>query len=139
MDITLKLADVAIVFATFAGPIAAVQAQKWVERRREQNNRRITIFRTLMATRAASLSPAHVEALNAIPIEFYGSRRAFKQVVDAWKSYLDYLSQQGVDPMFGRRSGTTSSSSFCGSSLCLSGIASRRLNCSERSIHQWLT
>src|SRR5271166_5033212 len=98
MDVSLKLADLAIVFATFAGPIAAVQAQKWVERAREQNNRRITIFRTLMATRVASLSPAHVEALNAIPIEFYGSRRAFKQVVDAWKSYLDYLSQDRVDP-----------------------------------------
>ena len=97
MDITLRLADIAIVFATFVGPIAAVQAQKWVERAREKNARRVTIFRTLMATRAASLSPAHVEALNAIPIEFYGRRRAYKDVVDAWRTYLDYLSVKGVD------------------------------------------
>jgi hypothetical protein len=98
MDFGLKFADLAIVFATLLGPVLAVQAQKWVERGREQNNRRVTIFRTLMATRAASLSPAHVEALNAIPIEFYGDRKAFKDVVEAWRAYLDYLSQQGVDP-----------------------------------------
>jgi hypothetical protein len=98
MDASFKVADLAIVFATLVGPVLAVQAQKWVERGRELNNRRITIFRTLMATRAASLSPAHVEALNAIPIEFYGRRKAFREVVEAWKSYLDYLSQKGVNP-----------------------------------------
>jgi hypothetical protein len=96
MDVSLKVADLAIVFATLAGPVLAVQAQKWVERGREKHNRRIAIFRTLMATRANSLSPAHVEALNAIPIEFYGGR--FKEVVEAWKAYLDYLSQKGIEP-----------------------------------------
>jgi hypothetical protein len=98
VNTSLKVADLAIVFATLVGPILAVQAQKWVERGRERNNRRVAIFRTLMATRAASLSPAHVEALNAIPIEFYGSQQPFKDVVTAWKVYLDYLSQSGIDP-----------------------------------------
>jgi len=53
-----------------------------------------------MATRAAFLSPAHVEALNAVPIEFYGNRK----IVNSWKEYLDYLSRQGVSPeVWGQR------------------------------------
>jgi hypothetical protein len=38
-----------------------------------------------MATRAAFLSPALVEALNAVPIEFYGNRK----IVNSWKEHLD--------------------------------------------------
>jgi hypothetical protein len=97
-DWTFKLGDIAIVIATLAGPVLAVQAQKWIERSRETKQRRIWIFRTLMATRAASLSPAHVEALNAVPIEFYGNSGHLKEIVDSWKAYLDYLSQQSIPP-----------------------------------------
>jgi hypothetical protein len=68
-----------------------VQAQKWIEGSREKNRRRVTIFRTLMATRGSILSPAHVESLNVVPIEFHGKNRSFVAVVDAWKSYIDYL------------------------------------------------
>jgi len=42
--------------------VLAVQAQKWVEGFREKKARRLTIFRTLMATRAMVLNPNHVEA-----------------------------------------------------------------------------
>lgn len=97
-DWTLKLGDMAIVCATFLGPIAAVQAQKWIERGRERRNRRVTIFRVLMTTRATTLSPAHVEALNVVPIEFYGKEAAFVDVVDAWKTYIDYLYRDNVEP-----------------------------------------
>ncbi len=31
-----------------------------------------------------------MEALNAVPVEFYGSRGKLKQINDAWKIYLDY-------------------------------------------------
>lgn len=92
MDLTLKLSDLAIVVATFLGPIVAVQAQKFLDRRQAHVERRLTIFRTLMATRAASLSTIHVEALNAIPIEFYGTQKGFKEVVTAWRNYFDHLS-----------------------------------------------
>lgn len=88
------MGEAAIVFATLLGPVLAVQAQKWIERARERKQRKIGIFRTLMATRAAFLSPAHVEALNAVPIEFYGNTK----IVNSWKEYLDYLSKQGVQP-----------------------------------------
>lgn len=90
LDDTIKLTDVAIVFATIVGPISAVQAQKWLERKRAIQDRRATIFRALMATRAASLSPGHIEALNAIPVEFYGTKGKLKQINDAWKLFLDH-------------------------------------------------
>jgi hypothetical protein len=40
-----------------------------------------------MATRATALSPAHVEAVNAVPIDFYGNRK----VMDAWEAYFKHL------------------------------------------------
>lgn len=82
--------NVAIIFATLLGPILAVQAQKWLERRRSIEDRRVQIFRVLMATRAAVLSPGHVEALNAIPVEFYGTKGNLKKINDAWKLLLDH-------------------------------------------------
>lgn len=44
-----------------------------------------------MATRAAWLSPPHVEALNAITIEFYGANKKYVQVVEAWRVLLDHF------------------------------------------------
>ena len=90
-DWTLKLGDIAIVLATCLGPILAVQAQKWVERGQQQQQRRIAIFRTLMATRRQALSPAHVEAINVIPIEFYAKSGKLLEIVNAWKAYIDHL------------------------------------------------
>jgi hypothetical protein len=95
-DWTFKVADVAIVFATLVGPILAVQAQKWLEKGRAINDRRNAIFRVLMATRSAMLSPGHVEALNSIPVEFYGTKGTLKKINDAWKLYLDHHTQQNV-------------------------------------------
>lgn len=91
-DSTIKLADIAIIFATLIGPILAVQAQKYLEARRGIAERRLTIFRTLMATRSAMLSPAHVEALNAVPVEFYGKAQKLKRINETWKLYLDHHS-----------------------------------------------
>jgi hypothetical protein len=91
---TFKMADVAIIFATLVGPILAVQAQKWLEKSRAITDRRNHIFRVLMGTRAAVLSPAHVEALNAIPVEFYGSSVRLKTINETWKVFLDHHMQQ---------------------------------------------
>lgn len=92
-DWTIKFSDVAIVTATLLGPVLAVQAQKFLERRREIRQRRVWIFQTLMRTRTAMLSPDHVNAINAVPIEFYGARGALKNINIAWKLYLDHLGQ----------------------------------------------
>ena len=97
VDWTLKATDVAIVFATILGPVLAVQAQKWLERGRAIRDRRMWIFRVLMSTRAARLSAPHVEALNAVPIEFYGSDKRLRAIIDAWKAYFDHLNTESTN------------------------------------------
>ncbi len=86
--------DWAVVCATLLGPVLAVQLQKYLERWREESERRHRVFKTLMATRAARLSPAHVEALNLIDLEFPGSRKHFKRVRSAWKAYFAHLDEK---------------------------------------------
>lgn len=96
----LEAKDWLVVLATIAGPILAVQAQKWVEVLREGRRRKLWLFERLMASRAARLSAEHVQALNMIDLVFYGSyffgihRRSKTQqaVIDAWHEYLDQLS-----------------------------------------------
>ncbi len=82
--------EMLIVTSTLIAPLLAVQAQKWLERFRENRERKLRVFKTLMATRAASVSPEHVQALNMIDLEFQGDK--FKPVRTAWKTYLDHLS-----------------------------------------------
>jgi len=60
----------AILVATFVGPIAAVIITRWIDAAREKTQRRLVIFRTLMATRAVGLNPERVAALNMIQIDF---------------------------------------------------------------------
>ena len=78
-----------LIFATLAGPILAVQAQKWLERFREAKDRREKVFKTLMATRGSRLSLEHVQALNMIDLEFRG--RKYKGVRDAWALYRQHF------------------------------------------------
>jgi hypothetical protein len=75
--------------------VFAVQAQKWIERFGAAKHRREEIFKSLMATRGAVLSPRHVEALNMIDLEFRGAR--FRSVREAWRSYLDHLNTHTGD------------------------------------------
>ena len=60
----------ATIVAIILGPIVALWLQRISERRRDQRNRKLVIFKELMATRATRLSPRHVDALNAIEVEF---------------------------------------------------------------------
>jgi hypothetical protein len=101
----LDTSDWLIVAATIAGPILAVQAQKWVERLREGRSRKLRLFEQLMATRAARLSADHVQALNMIDLVFYGSHffgihrrsKSEQAVIDAWREYLDQLGTRAND------------------------------------------
>ncbi|MBL6957301.1 MAG: hypothetical protein ISR54_10905 [Chlorobium phaeobacteroides] len=85
----MALNEVLMIVAIILAPVIAVQVQKWLEIFREERGRRLRIFKTLMATRAANVSPEHVQALNMIDLEFQGKR--YKSVTDAWKTYLDHL------------------------------------------------
>lgn len=90
-------ATLALIFATLLGPIFAIQVQKYLERWREESERRKRIFKTLMSTRAARLAPAHIEALNMIAIEFPVGHKAFKKVRSAWKAYFTHLNETVPD------------------------------------------
>ena len=82
---------IAIVLATFGGPIAAVQVQKWIERRTFQRDQRMGVFRSLMATRGDLLSAVHVNALNSIDFEFRGKSKELQAVRQAWRELLDHF------------------------------------------------
>lgn len=83
--------------AVIIGPILALWAQRWSERRREQRTRKLWLFRELMATRTIRLSGRHVEALNLIDLEFDPREKADAKVLNAWKMYLDILSDTPRD------------------------------------------
>ena len=99
MDLSFGVKDWLMILATVLGPIFAVQAQKYLERLRDHEGRKLQVFRSLMATRAERLSPEHVRSLNMIDLTFYGRRFPFftwqtkseKAVVAAWKTYHDHL------------------------------------------------
>jgi hypothetical protein len=90
--------SVAIVIATVMGPILAVQAQKYLERHRDQKRAKDTIFRVLMATRASRLTPDHVQALNGIELAFYGGGEKEKRVREAWRAYHHHLNDKSYQP-----------------------------------------
>src|SRR3989338_11455892 len=83
--------EILTIIAIIVGPILAIQVQKFLESKREEKKRRLRVFKTLMVTRSAVLSPLHVEALNSIDIEFNSTAEEDKYVRNAWKAYLDEL------------------------------------------------
>ena len=66
--------------AILAGPISALLIQKGLERYNEKKERKLEVFRQLMAHRASRLSPQYVQALNASEVEFYGDERVIEQL-----------------------------------------------------------
>lgn len=76
--------------AVVLGPILALAAQRVLDNLREEHTRQVRVFRELMITRAQRLSPRHVEALNAVPLEFRQTH-GNKKILVAWKVYLDHL------------------------------------------------
>lgn len=59
-------------FAIFAGPILAVLAARGMEKSDRNRERKLAVFRDLMATRQITYSPQHVGALNLIELEYHG-------------------------------------------------------------------
>src|SRR6202047_2769448 len=68
-------------------PLVALRVSAWLQDRKELHNRRRWIFRTILVTRGATLSPDHVQALNSIAIDFRGRGT----VIEAWKALLHHL------------------------------------------------
>jgi hypothetical protein len=85
------LAMITIV-AIILGPILALYIQRKLDTERASQERKVQIFRTLMSHRATRLTPAFVEALNAIEVEFYAEKNGTtKRVIEAWHEYCDSL------------------------------------------------
>lgn len=82
----------AIVGATIIGPVAAIVVSLLMTWRhdatREMRERRLRVFRTLLATRATAAHYEHVSALNLVEIDFYG----IAPVIEAWRAYMKHLS-----------------------------------------------
>lgn len=94
----IPLRDIFTILAIFAGPVVAVQLTRYLDRKKESKERKLQIFKTLMATRAYTVSWGHVEALNQIDLEFNRNDIQEKAVLDAWKSYLDLLGDKSISP-----------------------------------------
>jgi hypothetical protein len=90
-DWTIRITDIIMIVAVAAGPIIAVQVTEYLRHKKDSRDRRVHIFRTLMATRSAQLAPMHIEALNLVELEFQASPRSSKQVVNAGRLYVDHL------------------------------------------------
>lgn len=103
MDWTFKISDLAIVFATLVGPILAVHAQGLLDTRRDERRRRLAVFNTLMRTRISPLALEHVNALNAVPLEFQGSSNKVKGVLAAWRIYINHFGKDTSTPTWGER------------------------------------
>lgn len=91
IDFSIKATDIAIVFATLVGPFLAVYVTELQRKNSDSRNRKIHIFRNLMATRSATLVASHIEALNLVEVEFDSKNRLEREVVDAWRLYLAHL------------------------------------------------
>jgi hypothetical protein len=92
----MTLTDILMVLATAISPLIAVQVTRYLDDRNEERGRKLQVFKTLMATRAYTLSTAHVEALNRIDLEFSSKRPLEKAVLDQWLQYLDHLGNQAL-------------------------------------------
>ncbi|WP_156647867.1 DUF6680 family protein [Methylobacterium sp. Leaf87] len=77
----------AILIATFIGPVAAVYVTRLIDKKRENYERKMRIFRILMGNRAAGLNAETIQALNLIEIDF----QKCAKVLSAWKDYFENL------------------------------------------------
>jgi hypothetical protein len=93
----MSLTDVLMILATAVSPLIAVQVTRVLDDRNEVRGRKIQVFKTLMATRAYTLAPAHVEALNRIDLEFSTKQPVEKAVLDVWQQYLDHLGDKSME------------------------------------------
>ena len=94
----MKTSDWLMILAVFLGPIIAVRLTRYLDDKKEVRERKIKIFKTLMATRAYTISWEHVTALNQIDLEFDKANKKEKAVIDAWKEYLDILGIESLSP-----------------------------------------
>src|SRR3990167_9389920 len=90
-DWTIKITDIIMITAVAAVPVIAVQITEYLRHKKDSRDRKVHIFRTLMATRSATLAPMHIEALNLVDLEFHSQKHQERRVLDAGRLYIDHL------------------------------------------------
>ena len=96
----MTISDFLTIIAIFTGPIVAVQLTRHLDKKKEIRERKLQVFKTLMATRQYTISYDHVLTLNKIDLEFNGNNKNEKEVINAWKAYLDSLSTKSESSEF---------------------------------------
>ena len=107
----MTTADWLMIAAVLVAPFSAVFAQRAIEVWWEMRQRRLRLFKELMASRGSTLSYQHVQALNMLELEFSGSK--FKDIREAWREYHDHLNscpQRDVEDFASKLSVWTSGS-----------------------------
>ncbi len=94
----MTIADWVMIGAVLLGPIIAVRLTRYLDNKKEVQERKLQVFKTLMATRAYTVSWDHVVALNRIDLEFDKNNKKEKAVIEAWKAYLDLLGDKSMRP-----------------------------------------
>ena len=94
----MTIADWLMISAVLLGQIIAVQLTRYLDDKKEQRDRKLQVFKTLMATRAYNVSWDHVVALNRIDLEFDKDNKKEKAVIEACKAYLDLLGDKSMLP-----------------------------------------
>lgn len=89
----MTLIETLTIVALIGGPIAAVQLTRFLDDQKEVRNRKLYVFKILMASRATILAPQHVEALNRVPLEFTDH----SDVMSDWHAYLDHLGNTAME------------------------------------------
>ena len=92
----MTIADWLMISAVLLGPIIAVRLTRYLDSKKEERERKLQVFKTLMATRAYTISWDHVVALNRIDLEFDKNKKKEKAVIEAWKAYLDLLGDKNI-------------------------------------------
>jgi hypothetical protein len=88
----IKLEGWLTIAAIIVGPVLAFVVQHWRDVRREDRSRKLRIFQQLLLTLRAPMAPAHVDALNSIPLEFYSETAT----MEAWRLYTSHLSNSAM-------------------------------------------
>jgi hypothetical protein len=94
----MTITEALMIFSALFGPVIAVQITRYLDDKNEVKSRKLKVFKTLMATRAYTLSIAHVEALNRIDLEFSKDNPKEKNIIEHWIQYLDILGNKALSP-----------------------------------------
>jgi hypothetical protein len=98
LGIVGSVLSVITIFAIYYGPIRALKIQRQLDAEREARGRKLGVFKALMCNRSVRLSPAYVQALNLIDVEFTENTAEERAVRDAWRELNDLYASFNKTP-----------------------------------------